>query len=78
MSQINEPENLFKNREFNKKYYRYIISTELNAEKKEYQIIINGEKLSSLIFLKNNTGLTFRQLTSLCLLKLKETHSYIR
>lgn len=55
----------FKNQSFYKKYYRSSIVSE-NIPIKGYQIIINNENLSNLIFLKEVTGFIFSALTLLC------------
>ncbi|MEI3607375.1 endonuclease [Pseudogracilibacillus sp. SE30717A] len=53
-----------KNETFFKKYNN-LIHDNLN-EPKSYQIVINDENMCNLTFLKQNTGLSFSQLTCLC------------
>ena len=63
--------NIFKHGSFYNKYGD-LISHNFNGQK-SYQIVISEKNMESLTFLKQNIGLTFSQLTYLCLLKLNKS-----
>lgn len=55
---------------FYSKYHDYMNQYFIPRTNRSYQIVIKSKNMSNLLFLKNNTGLTFGQLTELCFILL--------
>lgn len=60
---------IFRKGIFYEKYQRIINNILKNEQRNAYQIIISEKNLANLKFLKENTGLTYSQLTYLCFIK---------